>query len=97
MTQRTALITGGAQGIGKGITTSLAQAGFTVVIAALNVDTANATAKELNDKGLSASAVQMDVTDSESVQNAVKQAEQDTAPIDVLVNNAGWDDFMLFL
>ena len=97
MTQRAALITGGAQGIGKGITTSLAEAGFTVVIADLNVDTASATAKELNDKGLSASAVQMDVTDSESVQNAVKQAEQDTAPIDVLVNNAGWDDFMPFL
>src|SRR5699024_1040562 len=97
MTRRTALITGGAQGIGKGITKSLAQAGFSVVIADLNIDTATATATELNDQGLSASAVQMDVTDTASVENAVHKAEETAGPIDVLVNNAGWDDFMPFL
>lgn len=97
MTRRTALITGGAQGIGKGITTSLAQAGFAVVIADLNLETAKTTAQELTDQGLIASAVQMDVTDSDSVEQAVQQTEEEVGPIDVLVNNAGWDDFMPFL
>lgn len=97
MTRRTALITGGAQGIGKGITTSLAKAGFAVVIADLNLETATTTAQELTDQGLCASAVQMDVTDTNSVDQAVQNTEEEVGPIDVLVNNAGWDDFMPFL
>ncbi|GAA1365077.1 glucose 1-dehydrogenase [Arthrobacter rhombi] len=97
MTDRTALITGGAQGIGKGITTSLAEAGFSVVIADLNLDVAKAAAEELTGRGLKASAVKMNVTDAASVQEAVQQAETQSGPIDVLVNNAGWDDFMPFL
>lgn len=97
MTERTALITGGAQGIGKGITTALAEAGFSVVIADLNLDVATATAEELAGRGLKASAVKMNVTDTASVQEAVQQAEEQSGPIDVLVNNAGWDDFMPFL
>ncbi|GAA1668994.1 acetoacetyl-CoA reductase [Citricoccus zhacaiensis] len=95
--ERTALITGGAQGIGKGITTSLAEAGFSVVIADLNLEVATATAEELTGRGLKASAVQMNVTDSASVAEAVQQAEAQSGPISVLVNNAGWDDFMPFL
>ncbi|GAB3710474.1 SDR family NAD(P)-dependent oxidoreductase [Nocardiopsis oceani] len=97
MTERAALITGGAQGIGKGITASLAEAGFTVVIADLNPEVATETAEELNGRGLKAVAVAMNVTDTTSVQEAVKQAEEKAGPIDVLVNNAGWDDFMPFL
>lgn len=97
MTERVALITGGAQGIGKGITTSLAEAGFTVVIADLNLEVATATAEELNGRDLKAVAVAMNVTDTASVQEAVKEAEEKVGPIDVLINNAGWDDFMPFL
>lgn len=97
MSTRVAFVTGGAQGIGKGISTSLAEAGFHVVIADLNLETAEVTAKELKDAGHKASAVRVNVTDTASVAEAVAQAESAAGPIDVLVNNAGWDDFMPFL
>src|SRR5699024_2097643 len=93
----TAFVTGGAQGIGKGISGSLALAGFHVVIADLNLETAEATAKELTTAGGTASAVQVDVTSRESVEAAVERVTKETGGIDVLVNNAGWDDFIPFL
>lgn len=97
MSKQTAFVTGGAQGIGKGISTSLAQAGFHVVIADLNSETAEATAQEITASGGAASAVQVDVTSKDSVDAAAAKVAKDVAPIDVLVNNAGWDDFKPFL
>jgi len=97
MSTQTAFVTGGAQGIGKGISGSLALAGFHVVIADLNLETAEATAKELTTAGGTASAVQVDVTSRESVEAAVERVTKETGGIDVLVNNAGWDDFIPFL
>ena len=97
MSTQTAFVTGGAQGIGKGISGSLALAGFHVVIADLNLETAEATAKELTTAGGTASAVQVDVTSRESVEAAVDRVTKETGGIDVLVNNAGWDDFIPFL
>ncbi|MCW2776511.1 MAG: oxidoreductase [Frankiales bacterium] len=97
MTGRTALVTGAAQGIGKGIATSLAQAGYAVAVADLNLEVAQLTAKELTEAGGNAVAVRMDVTDTASVKEAVASVESSLGPIDVLVNNAGWDDFMNFV
>jgi len=97
MTNRTALVTGGAQGIGRGIALSLGQAGFRVAVADLNTEAAEQTAKEIEAAGGTAAAVRIDVTDTESVRAAVAQAESDLGPVDVVVNNAGWDDFMPFV
>ena len=97
MSTQAAFVTGGAQGIGKGISGSLAEAGFHVAIADLNIETAEATVQELKAKGGAASAVQVDVTSKESVEAAVEQVTKDNGGIDVLVNNAGWDDFIPFL
>lgn len=93
MTSRVALVTGGAQGIGRGIVESLAAAGHRVAIADLNTEAAGQTAAELE----GAIAVRMDVTDTESVAAAVAEVEQRLGPIEIVVNNAGWDDFMPFL
>lgn len=97
MSNRVAMVTGGAQGIGKGIAASLAEAGFRVAIADMNVDTAEQTAKELTAAGGEVIAVEVNVTSRDSVRAAVSTVEAELGPIEVVVNNAGWDDFMPFV
>lgn len=97
MSTRVALVTGGAQGIGKGIATTLGAAGFRVAVADLNVEVATQTAQEIEAAGGTAMAVRIDVTDSASVTAAVASVESSLGPVEVVVNNAGWDDFMPFL
>ena len=97
MSNRVALVTGGAQGIGKGIATTLGEQGFRVAVADLNLGVAEQTAKEISAAGGEAIAVEVDVTSLSSVQAAVAAVEQGLGPVEVVVNNAGWDDFMLFV
>jgi len=97
MSNRVAIVTGGAQGIGQGISQALGANGFQVAVADLNLDAARATAESIVAAGGKALAVQVDVTDTASVQVAVKSVEHELGPIDVVVNNAGWDDFMKFV
>lgn len=97
MSNRVALVTGGAQGIGKGIATTLGEQGFRVAVADLNLAVAEETAKEITAAGGEAVAVGVDVTSTESVKAAVATVESELGPIEVVVNNAGWDDFMPFV
>ena len=97
MSNRVAFVTGGAQGIGRGIAASLAEAGFRVAIADLNLDVAEQTAKELSADGAEVIAVEVNVTSLDSVKSAIASVESDLGPIEVVVNNAGWDDFMPFV
>jgi 2-hydroxycyclohexanecarboxyl-CoA dehydrogenase len=94
MTSRVAVVTGGAQGIGRGIVESLVADGHRVAIADLNLDVATQAAQEI---GEGAIAVRMDVTDTASVTAAIAEIEDRLGPVEVVVNNAGWDDFMPFL
>ncbi|WP_067650412.1 SDR family NAD(P)-dependent oxidoreductase [Nocardia harenae] len=97
MSNRIALVTGGAQGIGEGISRRLAAAGFRVAVADLNLEAAQQTAKEIVAAGGEAVAVPIDVTDTAAVRTAVERTTAELGPIEVVVNNAGWDDFMTFL
>ncbi|MFD4972914.1 SDR family NAD(P)-dependent oxidoreductase [Streptomyces sp. NPDC058424] len=97
MSNRVALVTGGAQGIGKGIATTLGAQGFKVAIADMNLETATHTAKEITQAGGTAIAVEVNVTDTASVEAAVRKVEDELGPVEVVVNNAGWDDFMPFV
>jgi 2-hydroxycyclohexanecarboxyl-CoA dehydrogenase len=97
MGNRIALVTGGAQGIGRGIAAALAAGGCRVAIADLNIEAATATAKELSEAGGLVIAVEANVTETASVQAAVQEIERELGPIEVAVNNAGWDDFMPFI
>jgi 2-hydroxycyclohexanecarboxyl-CoA dehydrogenase len=97
MSNRVAMVTGGAQGIGKGIATTLSEHGFKVAIADLNLETATQTAKEITASGGTAIAVEINVTDTASVQAAVQTIEAELGPVEIVVNNAGWDDFMPFV
>ena len=97
MSNRVAMVTGAAQGIGKGIATALAAEGFKVAVADLNLTAAEQTAKEITAAGGIATAVEIDVTRTAAVESAVKAIEAALGPVEVVVNNAGWDDFMPFL
>jgi len=89
---RVALVTGAAQGIGRAIATALAEDGRRVIVGDLRTDAAGEAAAAIG--GL---AVALDVTDSASVAAAVERAEAELGPIEVLVNNAGWDELKPFL
>jgi 2-dehydro-3-deoxy-D-gluconate 5-dehydrogenase len=86
---KTAIVTGGAMGIGYGISYRLAEAGAKVVIADLDVETSEKTVAELKAKGWQAAAVQTNVASEESVKNLVAQTVKTFGSIDILVNNAG--------
>ena len=85
---KTAIVTGGAMGIGFGIAYRLAEAGANVVIADLNEDVGNAALKELNDNGWKVAFIKTDVADEMQVKNATDFAVRTYGGIDVLVNNA---------
>jgi 2-hydroxycyclohexanecarboxyl-CoA dehydrogenase len=87
MDPRLALVTGGAGGIGRAIVGALSADGHRVVSGDI-VEEAAAEA---------ALAVQLDVTDTDSVEAAVGQVERELGPIEILVNTAGWDEFHAFL
>ncbi|WAP53172.1 bifunctional aldolase/short-chain dehydrogenase [Arthrobacter sp. ATA002] len=85
---RIALVTGAASGIGKAIATRLAAEGACVVIADLNLESAEAAAAELGGPD-AAVGVQADVTDEAQVQAAVDATVLAFGGLDLVVNNAG--------
>ncbi len=97
MSNRVALVTGGAQGIGLGIATALAASGFRVAVADLNLPAAELAAKRLTEDGGTAIAVEIDVTSAASVASAVRASGAGLGPVEVAVNNAGFDEFMPFV
>lgn len=86
---RIAIVTGGAQGIGKAISESLAAFGGTVVVSDLNRARAEKTAEALASRGCQAMAVEVDVTDERSVKGMVDAVLSKWRRIDILINNAG--------
>src|SRR5712672_733870 len=86
---KVAIITGAASGIGKEIALRFAAEGGIPVIADLNLDAADATAREIKTKGPDAFAVGMNVADEAAVEKGVADTIAKYGRIDVLVSNAG--------
>ena len=84
LTGRLAVVTGGAQGIGRSIVEALAEAGARLVIADLNRESGQQAAAELG-----AEFVRLDVTSSESVSQVVTDLVSAQGALDIWVNNAG--------
>ncbi|HTB57392.1 MAG TPA: 3-hydroxybutyrate dehydrogenase [Polyangia bacterium] len=80
------LITGAGSGIGAGLATELARAGYHVMVSDVNLDGAEAVAARIRGAGGSAELVALDVTSEKSVAAAVASLSR---PVDVLINNAG--------
>jgi NAD(P)-dependent dehydrogenase (short-subunit alcohol dehydrogenase family) len=87
--ERTALVTGGANGIGFCIAEALAEAGAVVTIADRTPDDIDAAIQKLAGKGHEVSGVVMDVTDSARVTEVADDLVRRHGRVDILVNNAG--------
>lgn len=86
MSERVAVVVGGASGIGRAVAVGLAEQGYRVVVADRNADGAAAVAAALGD---GASSATVDVTDEDTVAALFDRA----GPVDVVVNTAGFGDF----
>ncbi len=86
---RIAVVTGGANGIGKGCALRFAQEGATLAIIDREQDALAETRAELEAGGARVLAVQADCTDLAQITEFIKRAEIDLGPIDILLNNVG--------
>jgi 3-oxoacyl-[acyl-carrier protein] reductase len=86
---KVALVTGGAQGIGKAVALMLARHGADLIVADVNLEKAAETAKEVEASGRGAMAVNVDVTRLSDVEKMVESAVGRFGKIDILINNAG--------
>jgi 3-oxoacyl-[acyl-carrier protein] reductase len=86
---KVAVVTGGAQGIGRAITLGLGREGAKVVVADLQVDKANGVVKELSDLGTEGHAVEVNVANESSVKGLANATFDRFGRVDILVNDAG--------
>ncbi len=89
LSNKVALVTGAAKGIGRACAVALAEQGAHVVLGLRTQDSAADLLAELKSLNCDALAVQMDVTKLSEIKAAVKQAKAHFGRIDILVNNAG--------
>jgi NAD(P)-dependent dehydrogenase (short-subunit alcohol dehydrogenase family) len=84
-----AIVTGGAQGLGREMGIGLAEAGASVVVADLNLQRAQEVAQEIEKLGVGSLAVAVDVTQKDQVEEMVRKTLAAFGKIDVLVASAG--------
>eukprot|EP01037_Dinobryon_pediforme_P011826 gene11826-biopygen7190 len=93
---KTVIVTGGGGGIGGATSRRFAEEGAKVAVFDMNLEAAQKVAEGIQAAGGVAQAFQCDITQRTQVDAAVAAAEAALGPIDVLVNNAGWDVFKPF-
>ncbi len=91
------IVTGAGSGIGKAIACRLAAEGCVVGVLDRNASAADETASDIRRAGGKAYGYTVDITDLAAIRTAVRAFKADVGPIDVLVNNAGWDKAGPFL
>jgi meso-butanediol dehydrogenase/(S,S)-butanediol dehydrogenase/diacetyl reductase len=97
MAGRTVIVTGGASGIGLGISKGLAGEGANLVIADLNLEDAQKAADVITQSGGKAIAAHVDVTKRASVVAGIERAVEEFGKLDCYFNNAGFNKPMKFL
>jgi len=92
---KVAVVTGAGSGMGKAISILYAKEGAKVVVADINLETANATVAEIESSGGVATAILANVAKEEDIQNLIDAAVKAYGTLDILVNNAGiMDNFL---
>ncbi|MEK9644079.1 MAG: 3-hydroxybutyrate dehydrogenase [Alphaproteobacteria bacterium] len=89
LTDKVALITGAASGLGKEIAEAYGREGAKVCIADLNLEAGEAVAAGIEQAGGNAMAVAMDVTDEKAVNDGVAKTVETFGTVDILISNAG--------
>jgi 2-hydroxycyclohexanecarboxyl-CoA dehydrogenase len=95
--EKTAIVTGGASNIGRGISLILGAEGANVVIADIDQKQAEKTAGDIKAAGGKAMAIKVDLTKYDEVEVMVNKVIQELKGVDILVNNVGWDTFAFFV
>lgn len=86
---KTAIVTGGAGGLGRSMVATLAAAGANVVVASRNQENISKIADAINQKGQSALAIAVDITNEDQVDSLIEQTVAAFGSVDIIVNNAG--------
>jgi 3-oxoacyl-[acyl-carrier protein] reductase len=86
---KVAVVTGAGRGLGRAYATRLASMGGHVAVVDINPDAARETAERIRSAGGVAHDFELDVTDQPGIESVVRDVEQQTGPINILVNNAG--------
>ncbi len=96
---KTALVTGAARGIGRGIAEVFAEQGADVAINDIDITggAADDVVSWIRSKGRRSMAVQADVSDRAAVESMFEKVWNELGPIDILVNNAGIETIVPFL
>jgi len=94
---RTAVVTGGASGIGRAVASRLAADGHAVAVFDVHADAAAVVASDLVAAGTRALGVAVDVTDRAAIEAGIDEVHRRLGPVTVLVNSAGLDGFEPFL
>ncbi|MCX0275230.1 SDR family oxidoreductase [Nocardia zapadnayensis] len=94
---KVALVTGGGNGIGAAIVRRLAESGASVGIIDRDEASARVIAAELDASGVHTAVVVADISSNSAVVDGVNAIEEALGPIDILINNAGWDSLRPFL
>ena len=87
---KTAIVTGGARGIGRAVCLKLVKEGAGVVVADMDDSSAERVAGEIKATGSEAIAIHVDVTRLKEVQNMVEKSISNFGAVEIMVNNAGW-------
>lgn len=90
------LITGAGSGLGEGYALTFGEAGSTVICAGRNIGRLEAVAAKIREEGGKAEAFCVDVTDIQSIRTLVQAVTDAYGRIDVLVNNAGYENIQPF-
>lgn len=94
--ERVAIVTGGGQGIGRGIALALGASGASVVVAERNEATMEATCEELRGRGVEALGVSCDVREAADIERCIDAAVDRFGRLDILINNAQmWHNTLL--
>lgn len=93
---KTVVVTGGGGGIGGATCRRFAAEGARVAVLDLSLEAAQKVAEEIHEKGGQALALRCDITNRADVEEALQQTQAQLGPVEVLVNNAGWDVFRPF-
>ena len=88
-TEKTAIVTGAASGIGRALSEALAQRGAIVILADVNAELLEETKTAIEEKGYKAESAVLDVTDYDNVLNLINQVITKHSRLDYLFNNAG--------
>ena len=96
LTDKRVLVTGGASNIGRAISFAFGEEGAVTIVVDHDVAQAERTVDEIVSRGGVAHPIILDVTDLEAVKTQVAHIEAEIGPIDILVNNVGWNGHQEF-